>query len=322
MPAPSQRYTTAQLDAMRQRHGFSVRFLSTVSENDCIFEGQVQEHQLPSGLQLVSSDIRINHGYESTSEHPRRFTAVVLLDGQAELQLPGARKALSVTRHAAAAFSCGDTEVLKATHEAGQTVRGFNLSIETPEACADAELAELLHHALRQSGPPLHAWSLPEHLAVSLRQLLNGVWSGSLARLHREGIALQVLACALQAHAQPQPQPAPSPRIHPRDRRGLERVRECMDAAPGQAHSLDDLARLACMSPTTLREKFQAAYGQTVFGWLRERRMQLARERLAQGWSVQEAADCVGFQHASNFATAFRQRFGHAPSQGSLRRKP
>ncbi|MDX4956136.1 helix-turn-helix transcriptional regulator [Delftia acidovorans] len=320
MPAPSQRYTTAQLDAMRQRHGFSVRFLSTVSENDCIFEGQVQEHQLPSGLQLVSSDIRINHGYESTSEHPRRFTAVVLLDGQAELQLPGARKALSVTRHAAAAFSCGDTEVLKATHAAGQTVRGFNLSIEAPEACADAELAELLHHALRQSGPPLHAWSLPEHLAVSLRQLLDGVWSGSLARLHREGIALQVLACALQAHAQPRP--APSPRIHPRDRRGLERVRECMDAAPGQAHSLDDLARLACMSPTTLREKFQAAYGQTVFGWLRERRMQLARERLAQGWSVQEAADCVGFQHASNFATAFRQRFGHAPSQGSLRRKP
>ncbi|WP_289241567.1 hypothetical protein [Delftia sp.] len=30
----------------------------------------------------------------------------------------------------------------------------------------------------------------------------------------------------------------------------------------------------------------------------------------------------MGFQHASNFATAFRQRFGHAPSQGSLRRKP
>src|SRR5258705_7932699 len=57
---------------------------SDLSENDCIFEGQVQEHQLPSGLQLVSSDIRINHGYESTSEHPRRFTAVVLLDGQAD----------------------------------------------------------------------------------------------------------------------------------------------------------------------------------------------------------------------------------------------
>lgn len=38
MPSSSQRYTTAQLDAMHQGHGFSVRFLSAVSENDCIFE--------------------------------------------------------------------------------------------------------------------------------------------------------------------------------------------------------------------------------------------------------------------------------------------
>lgn len=319
MSAPSQRYTTAQLDAMRQRHGFSVRFLSPVAEHDCIFEGQVQEHLLPCGLQLVGSDIQVRHGYESTSEHPRRFTAVVLLQGLAQLELSGAAAPLQVTRQAAAAFVCGGNEVLKATHGGGQRVRGFNLSIEEPEHCADPELAQLLHQAMRASGPPLLPWSLPEHLAMALQQLLDGVWSGSLERLHREGIALQMLACALQAHAGDRP--ARAPRVHPRDRRGLERVRECLDAAPAQAHRLDDLARLACMSPTTLREKFQAAYGQTVFGWLRERRMQLARERLAQGWSVQEAADHVGFQHASNFATAFRQRFGEAPSQSTLRRR-
>lgn len=311
MSALSLRYTTAQLDAMRQRHGFSVRFLSEVTDSDCIFEGQVQEHVLPSGLQLVSSDIHIRHGYESTSEHPRRFTAVVLLDGQAELQMHGTEPALQVTRHAAAAFACGDTEVLKATHGGGQRVRGFNLSIAAPEDCADTELAELLHQALQRCGPPLRPWSLPEHLAVALRQLLDGVWSDSLARLHREGVALQLLACALQAHAERRPERPP--RLHPRDRRGLERVRECLDTAPGQAHRLEDLARLACMSPTSLREKFQAAYGQTVFGWLREQRMLLARARLEQGWSVQEAADHVGFQHASNFATAFRQRFGQPP---------
>lgn len=317
MPAPSQRYTTAQLDAMRQRHGFNVRFLSTVHDSDCIFEGQVQEHILPSGLQMVCSDIHIRHGYESTSEHPRRFTAVVLLEGQAELQMPGSAGALQVSRHAAAAFRCGEAEVLKATHGGGQRVRGFNLSTEAPEACADDALAELLHQALRQCGPPLRPWSLPAHLAVGLQQLLDGAWTGSLASLHREGLALQVLACALQAHGEPQPQRLP--RLHPRDRRALERVRECLEAAPGQAHRLEDLARLACMSPTTLREKFQAAYGHTVFGWLREQRMLQARDRLAQGFSVQEAADHVGFRHASNFATAFRQRFGQSPSQSPLR---
>lgn len=319
MSAPSQRYTMAHLDAMRQRHGFSVRFLSKVAQDDCIFEGQVQEHRLSSGLQLVSSDIHIRHGYESTSEHPRRFTAVVLLGGEARLRLSDAATPLQVTRHHAAAFACGDTQVLQATHEGGQRVRGFNLSIETPETCTDPELAQLLHQALRASHTPPRAWSLPGHLAEGLQQLLEGRWSGSLARLHREGLALQVLACALQAHDQPPP--VAVVRLHPRDLRGLERVRDCMQAAPGQAHRLEDLARLACMSPTTLREKFQAAYGQTVFTWLREQRMQLARERLAQGWSVQEAADYVGFQHASNFATAFRQRFGQPPSRSTLRQE-
>ncbi len=316
MPASSLRYTTAQLDAMRQRHGFSVRFLSPVDDSDCIFEGQVQEHALPGGLQLVSSDIRIRHGYASTSEHPRRFTAVVLLDGRADLQMTGAAGALHLSRHAAAAFACGDADVLTATHGGGQRVRGFNLSVEAPEACADEELAELLQQALGRSGPPLRSWSLPAHLASGLQQLLDGAWTGGLARLHREGLALQLLACALQAHAGPPPR---APRLHPRDRRALERVRECLDASPERAHRLEDLARLACMSPTTLREKFQAAYGQSVFGWLREQRMLLARDRLAQGYSVQEAADHAGFRHASNFATAFRQRFGHAPSQRLLR---
>jgi AraC-like DNA-binding protein len=322
MPAPSQRYTTAQLDAMRQRHGFRVRFLSQVSEQDCIFEGQVQEHGLSRGMHLVSSDIRIHHGYESTSEHPRRFTAVVLLDGLAELQLAGTARSPSarpacVTRQAAVSFSCGDHQVLTATHGGSQRVRGFNLSVETPEACADPALAQLLHQVLRSPQAALRAWSLPDHLATALQQLLDGVWTGSLAGLYREGLALQLLACALQAHAEPAL--APAPPLRPGDRQRLDRVRDCLQAAPGQAHSLEDLARLACMSPTSLREKFQAAYGHTVFGWLREQRMLQARERLSQGWSIQQTADYVGFGHASNFATAFRQRFGHAPSHSKKR---
>ena len=81
-----------------------------------------------------------------------------------------------------------------------------------------------------------------------------------------------------------------------------------------QHYTLEALARLACMSQSTLRTKFRAAYQCSVFEWLHERRMVLARERLAQGLSVQEAARLVGYRHATNFATAFRKRFGVAPS--------
>ncbi|VFR19792.1 Transcriptional regulator AlcR in siderophore [Alcaligin] cluster [plant metagenome] len=69
------------------------------------------------------------------------------------------------------------------------------------------------------------------------------------------------------------------------------------------------------MSSSTLRVKFQAAYHCSVFNWLRERRLEVAHQRLARGWSVQQAADFVGYRHATNFATAFRARYGVAPSQ-------
>ncbi|WP_156085533.1 helix-turn-helix transcriptional regulator, partial [Billgrantia saliphila] len=83
---------------------------------------------------------------------------------------------------------------------------------------------------------------------------------------------------------------------------------------PAQPHSLTALAEQAAMSPATLRRKFQAAFGCSVFDYLRDRRLDVAREALLQGSSVEQAAHLAGYHHASNLATAFRRRFGYSPS--------
>lgn len=69
------------------------------------------------------------------------------------------------------------------------------------------------------------------------------------------------------------------------------------------------------MSPSTLREKFRLAYGQSVFDYLRECRLALAHSQLREGLSVQQVAAQVGYRHATNFSTAFRQRYGIAPRE-------
>ena len=69
------------------------------------------------------------------------------------------------------------------------------------------------------------------------------------------------------------------------------------------------------MSPSSLRQKFQHAYGVSVMAYLRRRRMELARQYLEQGWRVQDAAHYVGYRHASNFATAYRHHFGVSPRE-------
>ena len=90
-------------------------------------------------------------------------------------------------------------------------------------------------------------------------------------------------------------------------------MRERLHDAPGEDHTLEALAAGLHESQHAARQ-IQAAYRQSVFSWLRERRLEVARQHLAQGWSVQQAAHFVGYRHATNFATAFRERYGVAPA--------
>ncbi|WP_150185643.1 helix-turn-helix transcriptional regulator, partial [Enterobacter bugandensis] len=53
--------------------------------------------------------------------------------------------------------------------------------------------------------------------------------------------------------------------------------------------------------------------GCTLFDYLRDCRLALARRYLLEGPSVQQAAWMCGYQHAPNFATAFRRHYGISP---------
>ncbi|MNW09377.1 DNA-binding transcriptional regulator GadX [compost metagenome] len=55
-------------------------------------------------------------------------------------------------------------------------------------------------------------------------------------------------------------------------------------------------------------------YGTTVFDFVRESRLQRARQALERdGFSVAQAALVAGYNSAANFATAYRKRFGMPP---------
>lgn len=87
--------------------------------------------------------------------------------------------------------------------------------------------------------------------------------------------------------------------------------------------SLAALARQVGLSESTLKRGFHEIFGTTVFGYLRERRMEQARDLLQNGEAtVLEAAARVGYSNPSNFAAAFRRQFGVNPKAFQLRRKP
>lgn len=79
---------------------------------------------------------------------------------------------------------------------------------------------------------------------------------------------------------------------------------------------LADIAHKVGTHDKKLSAIFREHLGMTVFAWVREERLRVAREWLADShMSVQDIALQVGFHSAANFATAFRQRMGATPSQ-------
>ena len=280
-------------------------------EQLCIAEGRVQEYDVRPGLKLVLSDIITHHHYEATSLAAPQFSAIVMLQGRAQTQL-SSQKTVSMMAQSGATIAHSDAVAMTGVHPAGQRLRGINISLSTPDSLADSPLGELLVKAMASSRIRLQRWAVPAHLLTAIDQLIDSPLQGTLHNLLLEGVSLQVLAHALDGLERTPDNNSP---VSARDRQLLERVKERLYHSPGEDHTLADLAKLACMSPSTLRVKFQAAYQCSVFGWLRERRLELAREYLSQGWSVQQAAHFVGYRHATNFATAFRERYGISPSE-------
>jgi AraC family transcriptional regulator, transcriptional activator of the genes for pyochelin and ferripyochelin receptors len=78
--------------------------------------------------------------------------------------------------------------------------------------------------------------------------------------------------------------------------------------------SLHDLARQAGINHNKLKRGFREVFGTTVFGCLREYRLEKARQLLYNGQlSVTTVANRVGYANTGHFAAAFKRKFGINP---------
>ncbi|MCK0714898.1 helix-turn-helix transcriptional regulator [Chromohalobacter sarecensis] len=311
--APAQCLTMADFGAFERRYRLYHRFPSLNHDDAAstpVAEGWIDECRPAMGVSLVGSRLTIHHTYEThaLADAPAHVSIIVILEGSAELLHGGQHFALA-PREALMLTHAGH-QTLSARHAGGQRLRAINLTLldtaRTSYTRLAAPLAELLDNAA--SG----AWrlSLPEGVWLSLEEWLNAPLEEAQHALLGEGLALQLMAHGLAARGTSLRQDR---RLGVRDRHHLARVRECLHEHPEASHSIESLAQLACMSPSALRDKFRQAYGQSVFECLRQRRLEMAHALLREGYSVQYVATRVGYRHASNFATAFKQRYGMSP---------
>jgi AraC-like DNA-binding protein len=152
-------------------------------------------------------------------------------------------------------------------------------------------------------------------LVFLLGQVKNCRHTGIAAKLFYESKVAE--AISLIVHKTKATGPAAPPSYVPQqDLDRLASVREYLNDHFAFNIQLTALSKIACMSPTKLKYTFKKVYQCTVFEYIHAKRMSHAEHLLTNtDLNIQQIAQTVGYQKASNFSSAFRKNTGLLPHE-------
>lgn len=153
-------------------------------------------------------------------------------------------------------------------------------------------------------------WSLPRHLWLQARQLLDAPTSSPAGKLGREAFALSLLSewlLSLEDSTQES--------MGFDSRQGL-RFCQLMAQEECWSLSLDDIGHQLGMSTATLQRYAHEHLGMSLTQYLRKQRLnQACRALYLEQVSIMEAALVAGYNHPNNFSAAFKRQFGVSPNE-------
>ena len=112
----------------------------------------------------------------------------------------------------------------------------------------------------------------------------------------------------------------PSGRVSAMEKKFLRSIQEYVSANLDRNITLDDMAEVVCLSPSTLYKKMKEYADISPMEYVMKMRLHRAVELLKDdSVSVQEVASSVGFNTHSFFSECFKREFGMTPRQWRLR---
>jgi AraC-like DNA-binding protein len=143
-------------------------------------------------------------------------------------------------------------------------------------------------------------------------RLLNNPFSGTLALVYTEALALELLCCAVESFTSLPG--TPNEEYTERELKCLHAARSILMRELSPPPTITKLARSVGMAKSTLTKGFKAVFGETILDFSLRCRMRHALTLMGdKRWSVAKASEAVGYAHPTSFTTAFRRHFGMRP---------
>ncbi|MEL7332544.1 MAG: AraC family transcriptional regulator [Cyanobacteria bacterium J06560_2] len=162
------------------------------------------------------------------------------------------------------------------------------------------------------SQPFCQTVTLSPKIAKVLQDLLDCPYKDTLRQIYLEGKALELIALYFSRWSMAGS--ATDSYFNQRTIDSLHQARHLLFENMSTPPSLESLAKQIGMSERKLQQGFRQHFGTTVFGALRDYRMEQARQLLEKRrMSVEAIAHTVGISHRGHFAKVFKRKFGVTP---------
>lgn len=278
--------------------------------------------EIRSGFDVWVSDCLFHRNIRcSLEDHPAAFSFSFYLSGKGTAKYGTRQETFEILPGKQGIFYCPDpngTSCMCADLPLRQV--GIVISPEQLRSYFESDLRSV-HPVLRailekkQDDLFYHIRTITPAMRVALQQLLNCPFGGMTRKLFFESRALELIAHQFHQMSDARPRPSPSgQRLHPADRKRTELARDLLVSNLENPPGLGQLARNAGMSHPKLNRCFRQVFGMTVFEYLRNERLNQARQMLDRGLNVTETAYAVGYESISHFSQAFKKQFGALPS--------
>jgi len=124
-------------------------------------------------------------------------------------------------------------------------------------------------------------------MQLTLQQILNCPYQGMMKRMHLESKTLELLLLQFAQWGEAEKKSTPTSTLRANDIERVHYAKEILTSHWENPPSLLELAKQAGLNDYKLKQGFRHVFGTTVFGYLQQYRMELAKQYLGLGhyWS-------------------------------------
>lgn len=152
-------------------------------------------------------------------------------------------------------------------------------------------------------------------MAIVLNQILHYNLSPSIQKLYYKGKAYELMSLYFNRSEDPDAEQCPF-LIDEENVLKIRKVKDIIIEKMAEPPSLQELADTVGISLKKLKEGFKEIYGDTVFGFLLDYKLEYARQLLDSGsYNVNEVGLKIGYSTSSHFIAAFKKKFGTTPKK-------